>query len=142
MKNVFAFAVAAFCIAALAVSCQITTDIEVPQENSNLVTLKCEFPSLFGADTKATLDGDKKTCWEVGDQIVFQGCPKDGGASVAPVVHTLIASEIVNPRVAEITVDLSSLVPDESTPKKFNVAYPANKWSAYSSSHTYGSARC
>ena len=140
MKNVFKFAVAAFCVAALAVSCQIATEIEAPEQNSNLVTLRCEFPSILGVGTKATLDGDKKTCWEVNDQIVFQGCPKSGVA-ISPVVHTIIASEIVDPRVANITVDLSSLVADEGTPKMFNAAYPADIWSSYSSSHTYGRSR-
>ena len=140
MKNVFKFAVAAFCVAALAVSCQIATEVEVPEQNSNLVTLRCEFPSILGVGTKATLDGDKKTCWEVNDQIVFQGRP-ESGVAISPVVHTIIASEIVDPRVANITVDLSSLVADEGTPKMFNAAYPADIWSSYSPYHTYGRSR-
>ncbi|MBR1510745.1 MAG: hypothetical protein IJ623_08865 [Bacteroidales bacterium] len=87
-------------------------------------------------NTKVSVDADGKTQWEVGDQIVFSGRP------TAKVVHTLTAEELTNPRLAKITVDLSPLTTeDESTPHKWNVAYPAEIWSPYSSSHMYGRSR-
>ena len=102
--------------------------------NPGIYTFSLEFPSMD--DTKVSVDSDGKTQWEVGDQIVFSGRP------TAKVVHTLTAEELTNPRLAKITVDLSPLTTeDESTPHKWNVAYPAEIWSPYSSSHMYGRSR-
>jgi len=102
--------------------------------NPGIYTFSLEFPSMD--NTKVSVDADGKTQWEVGDQIVFSGRP------TAKVVHTLTAEELTNPRLAKITVDLSPLTTeDESTPHKWNVAYPAEIWSPYSSSHMYGRSR-
>ena len=102
--------------------------------NPGIYTFSLEFPSMD--NTKVSVDADGKTQWEVGDQIVFSGKP------TAKVVHTLTAEELTNPRLAKITVDLSPLTTeDESTPHKWNVAYPAEIWSPYSSSHMYGRSR-
>lgn len=142
MKKVLYFAITALCAAAFAVSCQKASEISAPDQNSNLVTLKCEFPSIQTGDTKVALDGNKKTVWQEGDQIVFQGGPVEEHMG-DPVVYTLKASDIdsKNPGVATVSVDLSSLVPDEGTPHAINAAYPASVWSSYSSSHMYGRSR-
>lgn len=120
--------------ALLFASCEKFEPNQNEVRNPGIYTFSLEFPSMD--NTKVSVDADGKTQWEVGDQIVFSGRP------TAKVVHTLTAEELTNPRLAKITVDLSPLTTeDESTPHKWNVAYPAEIWSPYSSSHMYGRSR-
>lgn len=120
--------------ALLFASCEKFEPNQNEVRNPGIYTFSLEFPSMD--NTKVSVDADGKTQWEVGDQIVFSGKP------TAKVVHTLTAEELTNPRLAKITVDLSPLTTeDESTPHKWNVAYPAEIWSPYSSSHMYGRSR-
>lgn len=140
MKAKMNYALAALCVAALAISCQKNLSISAPEEDTpNLVTLTCAFPALDNG-TKVTLGTNGKTEWEADvDAIVFQGQPKKTGESaVAPVVHTFTAAELANPEVASFSVDISGLNDDEGMNHKINVAYPADIWSPYSSSHMYG----
>ena len=140
MKKILIYSSAILCMMATVFSCQKAPEVVNPAQEQRLQTFTLSFPEMDGAATKVS-NNLGTVGWEEGDQLVFQGCPKDGGASVAPVVHTLTASEITDPKTAVITVDLSSLVKDESTPYEINVAYPAGVWSSYSSSHTYGRSR-
>ena len=140
MKKILIYSSAILCMMATVFSCQKAPEVVNPAQEQRLQTFTLSFPEMDGAATKVS-NNLGTVGWEEGDQLVFQGCPKDGGASVAPVVHTLTASEITDPKTAVFTVDLSSLVKDESTPYEINVAYPAGVWSSYSSSHTYGRSR-
>ena len=111
-------ALAALCVAALAISCQKNLSISAPEEDTpNLVTLTCAFPALDNG-TKVTLGTNGKTEWEADvDAIVFQGQPKKTGESaVAPVVHTFTAAELANPEVASFSVDISGLNDDGRKP--------------------------
>ena len=146
MKTIFNYSLSTLCLVMLALSCQKAQEVIVPEENPNLVTLSCAFPTLEDQNgTKVTLSAAGKTAWEADvDQIVFQGCPKTPKpeeASIAPIVHTFTSAELSNPEVASFSVDLSSLRPDsddEALNHDYNVAYPASIWSSYSSSHMYG----
>lgn len=140
MKKILIYSSAILCMMATVFSCQKAPEVVNPAQEQRLQTFTLSFPEMDGAATKVS-NNLGTVGWEEGDQLVFQGCPKNGDASVAPVVHTLTASEITDPKTAVITVDLSSLVKDESTPYEINVAYPAGVWSSYSSSHTYGRSR-
>ena len=140
MKKLILYSIAVFSAASLILSCQKNQEEIKPVQEPNLQTLTVTFPSIDGADTKVS--NDLGTIgWEVGDKLVFQGCPKPSGTAIAPIVHELTATEIVDPKTAVINIDLSSLSPDEGTPYEINVAYPAEAWSSYSSSHTYGRSR-
>ncbi len=140
MKKLILYSIAVFSAASLLLSCQKNQEEIKPVQEPNLQTLTVTFPSIDGADTKVSNDLGT-TGWEVGDKLVFQGCPKPSGTAIAPIVHELTATEIVDPKTAVINIDLSSLSPDEGTPYEINVAYPAEAWSSYSSSHTYGRSR-
>lgn len=146
MKTIFNYSLSTLCLVMLALSCQKAQEVIVPEENPNLVTLSCAFPTLEDQNgTKVMLSAAGKTAWEADvDQIVFQGCPKTPKpeeASIAPIVHTFTSAELSNPEVASFSVDLSSLRPDSDDGglnHDYNVAYPASIWSSYSSSHMYG----
>lgn len=144
MKTIFNYSLSTLCLVMLALSCQKAQEVIVPEENPNLVTLSCAFPTLEDQNgTKVMLSAAGKTAWEADvDQIVFQGCPKTPEeASIAPIVHTFTSAELSNPEVASFSVDLSSLRPDSDDGglnHDYNVAYPASIWSSYSSSHMYG----
>lgn len=142
MKNIFKLFLVASFAALVGVSCQKEfNDVTKEQKTGELTTFTCAFPSMVDQNgTKVTLGTDGKTAWEDGvDQIVFQGCPKDAeGHSVAPVVHTFTSAELTDPAQASFSEDISGLVPDEGMNQEYNVAYPADIWSPYSSSHMYG----
>lgn len=140
MKKIILYSIAVFSAASLLLSCQKNQETIDSVQNHNLQTLTVTFPSIDGVDTKVT-NNLGTTGWQAGDKLIFQGCPKVNSVAIAPVVHELTAAEITDPEKAVITVDLSSLSPDESTPYEINVAYPADVWSSYSSSHTYGRSR-
>lgn len=140
MKTYLNHSLAALCLAALALSCQKAQEVIAPEENPNLITLTCAFPTLEDQNgTKVTLSATGKTAWEADvDQIVFQGCPKVNSVVIPPVTHTFTSAELVDPEVASFEIDLSSLTKDEGLNHDFNVAYPASIWSTYSPDHMYG----
>ena len=140
MKTYLNHSLAALCLAALALSCQKAQEVIAPEENPNLITLTCAFPTLEDQNgTKVTLSATGKTAWEADvDQIVFQGCPKVNSVVIPPVTHTFTSAELVDPEVASFEIDLSSLTKDEGLNHDINVAYPASIWSTYSPDHMYG----
>lgn len=144
MKTIKFFGLAAIA-AVIGVSCQKEPADVTPdnQQTIKLTTLSCAFPAMTDeSGTKVTLSASGTTAWEVNDQIVFQGCPRDAqDHSIAPIIHTFTSEELANPEVASFSVDLSSLRPDsddEVLNHDYNAAYPASIWSSYSSSHMYG----
>ena len=126
MKKITVLSFVALSIATL-FSCQKAVENEMPKENTNLRTLTCAFPAMTNADgTKVSLASNGKTQWVAGDKLVIFGTPNYTDPA-SYIVHEIKASEITNPEVAQITVDLSGLTQDDypsNTGHKFNVAFP------------------
>ena len=137
---------ASVCVALMALSCQKSIEeITPPDENvAQLTTITCEFPSITDQNgTKVSLAADGTTGWVAGDKIAIYGArnstPGDASTHIDPIIHTLTASEVVNPQVAIFDVDLTGLIEDPAGKYPYNAAYPADDWAFYSD--WYSSAR-
>lgn len=141
----FKILVASVSVAILAVSCQKNVEEIAPvQEKAQLTTITCAFPTMTDQNgTKVSLDALGNTGWQEGDKIAIYGQRNqiDGDSSnpIAPIIHELTASEVINPSVAVFDVDLTDLIPDSSGKYHYNAAYPADDWDFYS--EWYSSAR-
>lgn len=126
-------------VAFISVSCSKTEESNAldRQENApRLTTITCSFPTMSDqTGTKVTLDAAGHTGWQVGDKIVIYGKrnhDNNTATPLSPVIHTLVASEITDPKVAVFTEDLSGLEPDPDGLLPYNAAYPADDWDFYS----------
>lgn len=144
MKKVL-FYLASLCVAVLAFSCEKAVEINQPKDEvaPQLTTITCAFPTMADQNgTKVTLDAAGHTGWEAGDKIVIYGRRNqndDTATPLSPIIHTLTAAEVVDPKVAVFTEDLSGIEPDPAGVKPYNAAYPADDWGFYSD--WYSSAR-
>lgn len=144
MKKV-KFYLASLCVAVLAFSCEKAVDIYQPNKEAGpqLTTITCAFPTMTDQNgTKVTLDAAGHTGWEAGDKIVIYGKRNHDNNTetpLYPVIHTLTAAEVADPKVAIFTEDLSGLEPDPDGLLPYNAAYPADDWGFYSM--WYSSAR-
>lgn len=144
MKNV-KFYLASLCVAVLALSCEKAVEIDQPSNEvtPQLTTITCAFPTMTDQNgTKVTLDAAGHTGWEEGDKIVIYGKrnhENNTETPLSPVIHTLTAAEIADPKVAVFTEDISGLEPDPDGLLPYNAAYPADDWGFYSM--WYSSAR-
>ncbi|MBQ6197853.1 MAG: hypothetical protein IJK44_01285 [Bacteroidales bacterium] len=144
MKNV-KFFMASLCVAVLALSCEKAVEFDQPNNevSPQLTTITCAFPTMTDQNgTKVTLDAAGHTGWEAGDKIVIYGKrnhENNTETPLSPVIHTLTAAEVADPKVAVFTEDLSGLEPDPDGLLPYNAAYPADDWGFYSM--WYSSAR-
>lgn len=139
MKKSIIISLFAFCAAVCVVSCQVSLveEAEVKEvKEPVIINLSIPYPALESANgTKVTMDPSTGvTNWVAGDKIALYGKP-NGTDGTNFITHEIIASEITDPTVATISVDISDLIGWEETSsgaRNFNIAYPADDWSFYS----------
>jgi hypothetical protein len=151
MKNV-KFCLAYFCVAALALSCEKSIDVNQVKDaevTPQLTKVSCEFPKMTDQNgTKVSLATTGKTQWEEGDKIVIYGNPSSSDATKR-IVHEIAAADITNPEVAVFDVDFSDLdvqynSGSEGTYYPYTVAYPYTDGQPYylsTGNNNYGRSR-
>ena len=151
MKNV-KFCLAYFCVAALALSCEKSIDVNQVKDaevTPQLTKVSCEFPKMTDQNgTKVSLTTTGKTQWEEGDKIVIYGNPSSSDATKR-IVHEIAAADITNPEVAVFDVDFSDLdvqynSGSEGTYYPYTVAYPYTDGQPYylsTGNNNYGRSR-
>ena len=134
MKKIYMFSLFAPLVTFFAVSCEKeiandATEKQTKDSERHLTTITCSFPALTDQNgTKVSLGTDGSTGWEEGDKIVIYGqrnhSDSDDHPELDRVVHTLTASEIIDPTTAVFTVDISGLTPDPAGNHPYNAVYP------------------
>lgn len=145
MNKIYNLFLLASCAAVCAVSCEKSVETiendavesieQVETKEPQIVNISIPFPAMESANgTKVTMNpATGATQWVAGDKIVIYGKPVEADPTNY-VVHTIAAGEIVNPAVANISVDVSAIGGSSyyCSPHHYSIAYPADDWSFYS----------
>lgn len=138
MKKSIIISMLAFCAAVCAVSCQVSpieeADVKEVKEPV-ILNLSIPYPALESANgTKVTMNPSTGVAnWVAGDKLVIYGKPNTSDPTNF-VVHEITSGEIVDPTVANITVDVSAIGGSDyyCSPYHYSIAYPADDWEYYS----------